>query len=122
MTHPILLLYTHGGPDHRLTYLAVQMSLISIFLEQDLDFLCAVCTPPHNSWKTPVERVMSIVNLALQSVGLMRNRTESFENQLKNCNNLATIRQVGSKHPDLKREVIDAIEELSSKGCSSTLN
>ena len=35
---PILLLYTEGGTDYRLTYVSVQISLINLFLEQDLDF------------------------------------------------------------------------------------
>ena len=48
---PVLLLYTDGGPDHRLTYLSVQLSLIALWLSLDLDFLCAVCTPPQHSWK-----------------------------------------------------------------------
>lgn len=76
---PILLLYTDGGPDHRLTYVSVQISLICIFLSLDLDFLCAVRTPPHHSWKNPAERIMSILNLGLQSVGVMRQETKSFE-------------------------------------------
>ena len=49
---PILLLYTDGGPDHRPTFISVQLSLLSLFIELNLDFLCAVCTPPYNSWKT----------------------------------------------------------------------
>ena len=55
---PILLLYTDGGPDHRLTYVSVQISLICVFLSLDLDFLCAVRTPPYHSWKNPAERIM----------------------------------------------------------------
>ncbi len=62
---PILLLYTDGGPDHRLTYVSVQVSLICIFLALDLDFLCAVRTPPYHSWKNPAERIMSILNMGL---------------------------------------------------------
>ena len=52
-TNPILLLYTDGGPDHRLTYVSVKLSLIALFLHRDLDFLYAVRTPPHHSWKNP---------------------------------------------------------------------
>ena len=48
-TKPILLLYTDGGPDHRLTYISVKLSLIALFLERDLDYLCAVRTLPHHS-------------------------------------------------------------------------
>ena len=76
---PTLLLYTDGGPDHRLTYVSVQISLICVFLSLDLNFLCAVCTPPYHSWKNPAERIMSILDLGLQSVGVMRQETKSFE-------------------------------------------
>ena len=70
--NPILCLYTDGGPDHNNTFLATKLALMSIFLEKDLDMLVAVRTPPYHSWKNPVERVMSIVNIALQGIGLMR--------------------------------------------------
>ena len=35
---PVLFLYCDGGPDHRLTYLSVKLSLICLFLKNDLDF------------------------------------------------------------------------------------
>ena len=38
---PVHFLYTDGGPDHRLTYISVQLSLIALFLKFDLDYLCA---------------------------------------------------------------------------------
>ena len=62
------------GPDHRLTYLSVQLSLIAIFLELDLDFVCAARTAACHSWRNPAERMMSIVNLGLQCVGMMRGK------------------------------------------------
>ena len=37
MSKPILFLYSDGGPDHRLTYISVQFTLISLFLHLDLD-------------------------------------------------------------------------------------
>ncbi|PKC59726.1 hypothetical protein RhiirA1_426666 [Rhizophagus irregularis] len=68
---PVLCLYTDGGPDHHCTYTRVQLLYICLFLALDLDYLVAVRTPPQHSWKNPVERIMSILNLGLQSVGLM---------------------------------------------------
>lgn len=65
-TNPIMFIYTDGGPDHRLTYLEVQLSLISLFLKLHLDFLCACRTAQYHSWRNPVERVMSILNLGFQ--------------------------------------------------------
>ena len=92
----------------------MKLSLIALFLERDLDYLCAVHTPPHHSWKNPVERIMSILNIALQSVGLMRRPTQSFEEKLNNCNNLSTIRDLGHKNPGLREEVADAMESTKS--------
>jgi hypothetical protein len=69
----ILFIYSDGGPDHRLTYISVQLSLIALFLNLNLDFLVACRTAPNHSWKNPVERgVMSLLNIGLQCVGLMR--------------------------------------------------
>ena len=73
---PILFLYTDGGPDHRLTFIAVQLSLISLFLQLDLDYLCAARTAPNHSWRNPVEHNMSVINLGLQCVGLAQNGKE----------------------------------------------
>ena len=46
---PVLMLYSDGGPDHRLTYLSVQLSLISVFVNLDLDMLIAARTAPGHS-------------------------------------------------------------------------
>ena len=77
----VLFLYTNGGPAHCLTYISVQLSLIALFLNLDLDFLCVGRTAPYHSWRqNPVEQIMSIVNLGLQCVGLMRKEgAASFE-------------------------------------------
>ena len=112
--NPMLLIYTDGGPDHRLTYVSVQVSLICIFLALDLDFLCAVRTPPYHSWKNPAERVMSILNLGIQSIGIMRQETTSYEEKLKSCNNLGSIRLLGERHPDLSEEVLDSVEPVKT--------
>lgn len=52
---------------------------------------CQNCTVPAHSWRNPAERVMSIVNLGLQCVGLMR--TKTTKQALLNCNTLGEIRQ-----------------------------
>ena len=71
---PVLLIYTDGGPDHNLTFAANQLALIALFRQLDLDVLQAVRTAPYHSWKNPCERVNCILNLGLQSVGLMREK------------------------------------------------
>ena len=47
----IICLYTDGGPDHRVTYLSVQVSLICLFLRTNADMVIEVRTPPQNSWR-----------------------------------------------------------------------
>ena len=75
----ILFLYTDGGSDHNLTYVAVELSVTALFL-LDLDFICASHTSPYQSWRNPVEQIMFILNLGLQCVGLMRQKMdEDFE-------------------------------------------
>ena len=69
---PVLMLYTDGGPDHRCTYLSVKCTLVYLWHKLDVDMLVLGRTPPGWSWKNPAERIMSQLNLALQSVGMMR--------------------------------------------------
>lgn len=44
---PILLLYTDGDPDHNLTLLSVQLSLIALYSHFDLDMFQVVRTAPY---------------------------------------------------------------------------
>ena len=67
----ILFAYTDGGPDHHLTFFSVQFSLVALFLNLDLDLLVVERTAPKYSWRNPVERIMSVINLGLQCVGMM---------------------------------------------------
>ena len=53
---------------------------------------------------------MSIINLALQSVGMMRSESQNFEEQLKSCKSLSDIRALGDKFPSLKDEVLDSVK------------
>lgn len=42
--HPILCLYTDGGPNHRTTFLSVQVELVGLYRLPDLDMLVAAHT------------------------------------------------------------------------------
>lgn len=109
----ILLIYTDGRPDHRLTYLSVQLSLICLFLHGKYDMLVAVRTPPMNSWKNPPERIMSILNLALQSVGLMRKeQSENFKKKVKSISSISQLRDLASQSIEYKQEMMDSIEPV----------
>ena len=107
---PILFLYTDGGPDHRLTFIAVQLSLISLFLQLDLDYLCAARTAPYHSWRNPVEHIMSVINLGLQCVGLTWNGMDDDSEQLLGkAGNMKEIRAAAAKHPTLREAIIYSV-------------
>jgi len=72
-----------GGSDHRLTYISVQLSLIYLFIKLDLNYLCAGRTAPYHSWRNPVERIMSVLNLGLQCIGLAHDRMPDEFEKLK---------------------------------------
>ena len=92
---PILFLYSDGGPDHRVTYVSVQASLICLFLHLQLDFLVTARTAPMQSFRNPVERCMSLLNLGLQSVGMMRSSmTGELEGKLKQLSKLLLFKMV----------------------------
>ncbi len=108
---PVLCLYTDGGPDHRCTYTRVQLSYICLFLALDLDYLVAVRTPPQHSWKNPVERIMSILNLGLQSVGLMRTMmNDHSENLMNKCGTMNEIRKIAEENPNLKKDLGESLQ------------
>ena len=73
--------------------MSVQLSLIALFLKLDLDLLVAGRTAPSHSWANPVERIMSIVNLGIQCIGVMRERaSDEFEKAAEKCNSIKEIR------------------------------
>lgn len=110
---PILFVYTDGGPDHRLTYLSVQLSLIALFRRLNLDLLIAGRTAPCHSWKNPVERIMSIVNLGLQCVGIMRKEgSEKFERAIKYASNLKQLREATVQTKEEVKESLSQPVEL----------
>ena len=72
--NPILMLFSDGGSDHRLTYEHVKLSLIALFKELELDLLIAACTAPGHGWANSVERT---IKLFLRK---MKNRATLFLN------------------------------------------
>ena len=84
---PILFMYSNGGPDHRLTFGSVQVSL-----RLNLDMIVAVRCAPHQSWTNLAERCTSILNLALQNVALQReSMPEEFEKCASNVSSLSEL-------------------------------
>ena len=105
-----LFLYTDGESDHQVKYIKTQLALISLFLALDLDYLVAVRTPPGHSWKNPVKRIMSILNLGLQCVGLMRQEMDiESEEIMLQCNSMNDIRKASEKTPNLKENLKESL-------------
>jgi len=112
---PILHLYTDAGPDHRLTYISAQLPLISLFVKHDFDLLCAARTAPCHSWRNPVERVMSTLNIASQCIGLMRKQMpEDYKKVISSCGNMGQLRSAGEKFIGLQQEVDDSLSPCIS--------
>ena len=108
----VLFIYSDGGPDHRVTYMSVKLSTISLFLYLDLDYLCAARTAPYHSYRNPAEQVMSILNMGLQSVGVAHDRmVDSSEEAIKSCNGVAKLRIIAEKH-NLCEDILDSIEPV----------
>ncbi|PKY53552.1 hypothetical protein RhiirA4_547713 [Rhizophagus irregularis] len=117
----------NGGPDHRNTFGSVQISLICLFLQGDFDFLASVRTAPYHSWMNPAERVMSILNLALQGVSLQRDSMDDIlEDIFKGKNTLEEIRNAAQENKKLGLELRNSIkpvqELLSERTKRLTLN
>lgn len=94
-----LLKFTDGGTDQRNTLESVKCASICVFKEMNLDMMILARCAPGHSFVNPAERVMSILNLALQNVALERKEsTEEMKKILKNCNRMAAVRSLAEKH------------------------
>ena len=102
---PVECHYHDGGSDHNLHFLRTQLSQVAYFLQQDLDMLMLVQTPPQYSWQNRAEQVMSNLNLALQGIGVMRTEAATQEGPLKQANNLKKIRKLAKKYPSIQDEI-----------------
>ena len=114
----VLFIYSDGGPDHRVSYISVQLALISLFLKFNLDYLCAARTAPSHSWSNPVERIMSTLNLGLQCVGLMREKMDStFEAESAKCKNLKDLRSAANRSPEFQSSAFDSVSPVKVLLC-----
>lgn len=110
---PVLMMFTDGGPDHRVTYHAVKLALIILFKRLGLEMLVAGRTAPGHSWTNPAERIMSLLNLAFQNAALSRNECSSdMEQVLRSCGGMADIRKKAETVKDLKTGWIASLQEM----------
>ena len=76
--------------------------------------LISVQTPPMHSWKNPAERCMSLLNIGLQSVGIVRQETENYEHVLNSASSLAAIRKLDKDEPAIEGEGINCVKPAIS--------
>ena len=109
----MVLLYPDGGPDHRLTYGSVQVSLLCLFIRFNLNLLIAVRTAPGNSWTNLAERVMPVLKLALQNVALERSKmSPQMESLMKSEHTMADVRSTAQRFPQMKTEFKESMEKV----------
>ena len=60
-----LAISTDGGHDHKITNISTRVALLGMVLMLELASLVAFRNAPDCSYMNPVERVMSLLNLAL---------------------------------------------------------
>ena len=99
--------------DRTTEYVSLQLALIAIFKLLDLDFLCAARTAPCQSWRNPVERIMSTLNLGLQCVGLMREKMDdTFESEASQCKSLKELCEAAKRRSGFREEAIDSVSHV----------
>lgn len=112
-TKPIRVIYSDGGPDHRVTYQSVQLALIAQFLIDDLDVLLAGRCCPSKSYTNPAERWHSVMNLALQSVALERSEMNpEFERIMSRCDSMKAIRENAEKVLGFSDAVMESMSQV----------
>ena len=65
---------------------------------------------PTTVGKNPAERIMSILNLALQGVGTARAPT-AHEDQLHKCKNMKQIQELAKSLADVEKDILDVLEQ-----------
>ena len=67
-------------------------------------------TAPYHSYRNPVERIMSILNLGLQAVALARAKMpDEMEAVATRCSRLKALRAIAQQKPDFVSAVADSI-------------
>ena len=109
----VLLVQADGGADHNFSHVSVQAALIALAMILKLDILLCIRTVAGHSWCNPVERVMSIFNLALNGTSLARPvMDERNEAIMAKCTGLGDIRAQGESSSDFKDKVIASVDAV----------
>lgn len=83
----MLILKVDGGPDRNPNHVAAKLAYIALSaLCPRLEMMVVQRNAANQSYTNPVERTMSVINLALQGVALAREPADApTEKVLKDC-------------------------------------
>ena len=111
----VVLKFTDGGTDQRTNLESIKCASICLFLEHNLDMLIHVRCAPGQSWCNPAERVMSLLNIALQNCSIERTSCdEETERMLKKSNSMKATRSLAAKKPELEKKWQESVQPVQS--------
>ena len=106
-----LYLITDGGRDRNVVHVSVQKALVSLFLKFNFEEIVAIRTAAHMSFYNPIERVHARTNLALQSIGMMREEmTQEMERLIKSANSNDEVRKLCERHPEMAESLRKSLD------------
>ena len=114
-TQTVMVILTDGGPDRHLLRAGIEASWLAVARALDLDGLVVLRTVPKLSWRNPVERVMSVLNLGLQNLALSRPAMpQEWEDKMRRCNSMKDIRKLAATEGFLEayNSAIDEVKEV----------
>ena len=83
------------------------------FVALDLDMFIAVRTAPNQSYNNPEERIMSLLNLALQNTAYEREAMTDpvLESRMKQLTSVKAIRRAAERTPTLKEKYLESMKK-----------
>ena len=108
--------HADGGGEHHTNHPSVIVATINFWLRNRtvLDRLVKTRGCPYHSYLHEVEKIMSILNLALYNMALERpviSQTSSpgMENRFRSCKNMADLRAFGARYPAMVSGLHEAL-------------
>ena len=103
-------IFIDGGRDHNIKYLYVHCVLLALFKIGNFDKLNVGLCIPNHSWRDPVERCMSLLNIGLQVLALQRHHAGIFESTMSSCKTMKALRSQPDQKIGFKEAFISSIE------------
>ena len=116
---PVLVMKSDGGGEHNLSFQSVQTAFVALFKRNshNLDKIVAMNSAPYHSFVNEVERIMSIINLALYGVAIERPKIDEEtypgeEDRFRRTKTIAELRKTGDRFPSMVKGFNEAVQPL----------